>query len=212
MPVDQPESENPYFIDAESAAEMSRLMKQDRLTTTHMGGLFPEREKSEIASMHDILDLACGPGGWVMDVAYEYPKIQVTGIDISPVVIGYARAQAKSRGLENAHFRVMDALKPLDFADESFDLVNGRYLSGFMPKTAWLPLVKECVRITRPGGVVRLTELEPGPTNGQAVERISAISYEALRATGRSFSPDGRNIGITPMLGGFLRNAGCEHI
>src|SRR5437868_6919476 len=98
MPVDQPQSENPYFIDAENAAEMTRLTKQHRLTTTNMGGLFPEREKSEIASMHDILDIACGPGSWVLDVAYEYLKIQVTGIDISPVVIGYARAQAKGQG------------------------------------------------------------------------------------------------------------------
>ena len=90
MSTDPPPSENTYILDAESGTEMARLMKQDRLLTQGMGGLFPERD--DVSSMHAILDIACGPGGWVLDVAYAYPKIEVVGIDISNTMIEYARA------------------------------------------------------------------------------------------------------------------------
>ncbi len=53
MPIEHKPDENNYFIDAESATEMARLINQDRLFTENMGGLFPER--NDVSSMHDIL-------------------------------------------------------------------------------------------------------------------------------------------------------------
>jgi len=70
MPIEHKPDENNYFIDAESATEMTRLINQDRLFTENMGGLFPER--NDVSSMHDILDIACGPGGWVLEVATAF--------------------------------------------------------------------------------------------------------------------------------------------
>src|SRR6266566_1447345 len=205
-----PTSENKYFIDAENAAEMARLMHQDRLTTQGIGGVFPERP--DFSTLHDILDIACGPGGWALDVAFEHPTINVMGIDISSIMIEYARAQAWTQGLSNASFRVMDALKPLDFPDASFDLVNARFIYGFMPRTGWPLLMDECVRITRPGGTIRLTETEWHFTNSLAYETLNAMTMSSLKKAGRSFSPDGRHAGITPMLGQFLQQAQCESI
>lgn len=210
MPTEQPQSESTYFIDAESAAEMARLMLQDHLLTKGMGGLFSEQ--TDLSNVHDILDIGCGPGGWVLDVAYTYPKKRVVGIDISKLVIQYARAQAKVQWLDNAHFEVMDALKPLNFPDNSFDLVNGRFLFGFMPKAAWPNLMQECMRILRPGGILRLTECESPLASTLASETLCGMPARALHAAGQSFSPDGRNIGIVPMLGRFLRDAGYQNI
>ena len=147
------QGENTYFIDPESGAEMARLMDQDRLMTKGMGGLFPER--FDLSTMHRLLDIGCGPGGWALEVAYAHPGIEVVGIDISLTMVEYARAQARVQGLDNAHFRVMDATKLLDFPSATFDLVNGRLLVGFMPKAAWPTLIRECLRISRPGGAAR---------------------------------------------------------
>ncbi len=210
MPAELPTNGNTYIIDPESGAEMARLMNQDRLITRGMGGIFPERD--DISTMHDILDIACGPGGWVLEMAYQYPKIQIVGIDISRTMIEYARAQARSQGLENATFQVMDALKPLDFLDSAFDLVNTRYIATFMPKTAWPKLIQECTRLTRPGGTIRLTEAEVPITTSPAFEQMGSMLTRALQRTGQSFSPDGRQIAITPVLGRFLREAGCQNI
>ncbi len=211
-PADQSpgESERTYPIDAESEAEMARLIDQDKLMTTAMGGLFPER--ADLSNVSDILDIACGPGGWVHEVAYSYPQVEVVGIDISQTVINYARAHARVRKLENVHFRVMDALKPLDFPNESFDLVNARTIFAFMPPTAWSGLMQECLRLLRPGGVIRLTEIEWGFSNMPAYERYCGLCSRAMQLAGQSFSPNGLHLGITPMLSRILRDAGCQHI
>ena len=205
------EEENTYILDAESATEMARLSKQDRLITKGMGGLFSERD--DIAGMHDILDIACGPGAWVLEVAYSYPHIHVVGGDISRTMITYARTQASVQGLTNADFYVMDVLKRLDFPDNSFDLVNARFLVGFMPQKAWPTILQECLRILRPGGVLRLTEFdEPGTTNSPAFEEWLALTFSTTRKAGLTAAPDGRNFGITPLLRRFLLEAGCQVI
>ena len=107
---DSPKGENVYFSDPESGGEMTRLLSQDRLITKGMGGLFSER--SDLSGIRRILDAACGPGGWALEVASTYPEIEVVGFDVSQAMIDYARVQAQARGLENADFRVMDIQKP----------------------------------------------------------------------------------------------------
>jgi len=202
---------NTYILDAESGAEMARLMKQDRLITQGMNGVLAERD--DVATMHDILDIACGPGGWVLDVAFAHPQINVVGIDISSVMVEYARAQAATQRLDNATFRVMDVLKPLTFPDNSFDLVNARFLVGLMPAAAWPKLLEECRRITRPGGIIRLTEFdEPGLTNSPAFEQWKAITFSATRKAGLMTAPDGRHFGITPVMSRLLIDAGFEKL
>jgi hypothetical protein len=62
------------------------------------------------------------------------------------------------------------------------------------------------------GGLLRLTEGEFSLTNGKAFEQLISLSARAFKLTGRSFSPDGRQLGITPMLGRFLLDAGFEQI
>src|SRR6266550_7307709 len=103
----------------------------------------------DLASIHTILDIACGPGEWVCNVAFEHAEIDVTGIDLSRSSIQYARARAQVQRLDNVSFRTMDATKSLDFPDGSFDFVNARFLVGFMSPTDWPRLLQECMRIMR---------------------------------------------------------------
>src|SRR5579859_8069905 len=123
--TEEQKRDNTYVIDPESAAEMVRLLQQDQLMTTGMGGIFPE---IELDGVQQVLDLACGPGGWALDVAYNYSDMEVVGVDISERMIAYATVQAQVQQRNNVSFRVMDILQPLDFPDASFDLVNARFI------------------------------------------------------------------------------------
>lgn len=209
---DPAQYKNTYFTDPESATEMARLTLQDRLATKGMGGLFSEQTELDFSKLHDILDLACGPGTWVLDVAHAYPKIEVVGVDISQIMISYAHAQARVQGLNNASFQVMNILEPLDFSDDAFDIINARFILAFMSPDTWPKLLQECMRKLHPGGILRLTEFEWGITNSLATERIGEMVVRAHKLAGNSFSPDGRHVGITPMLGRLLRTAGYEHV
>ncbi len=203
-------SDNVYFNDPENVAEMARLLGQDRLITKGMGGLFSEQ--IDLSDIHRILDAACGPGGWALEVAFTYPEIEVVGIDVSRAMIDYANAQTRVQGLDNASFQVMDILKPLDFPDGSFDLVNARFIN-FLPAAAWPQLMQEIGRITRSGGAIRLTESEWWYfTNSPALENLNAMIIRALKLQGESFSQSGRFTGVLPMLGRFLLDAGCVNV
>src|SRR2546422_10982723 len=61
MSTDVPPGENSYVIDAEDAAEMARLLEQDRLLTQGMGGIFPEntdRKSTRLNSSHGYISYA----------------------------------------------------------------------------------------------------------------------------------------------------------
>ncbi|HLJ36396.1 MAG TPA: methyltransferase domain-containing protein [Ktedonobacteraceae bacterium] len=208
--METPPLEGNTFVIDESTAEMTWLLNQDQILTKGMGELFPE--SIDLSNVKNILDVACGPGGWVLDVARHYPDVEVIGFDIGKDMINYARAHASARGLRNAHFMVMDALRPFDFPDNSFDFVNARTMVGFMFPAAWPRLLQEMMRVCRPGGTIRLTEFELPVTNSPAFEQIGEMCIHATQLAKRNFSPDTRHFGITPMLGRFLRDAGCRSI
>ena len=201
--------EHGYVIDAENAAEMARLMLQDRLLTKTLGGLVPEQ--LDLSQVFRVLDVACGPGGWLLDLGMQYPHIQGMGIDISQLMIDYASSQAASQGLPNVQFRVMDATGPLDFPNCTFDLVNAR-LIGFFPPSLWPKLLKELLRITRPGGTIRLTETEMSVSNSPALEQEHTWFFQSFWKAGQSFSSNGHRLTITAMLAPLLRQAGCSNV
>ncbi|GHO42776.1 class I SAM-dependent methyltransferase [Ktedonospora formicarum] len=207
------ERQDTYALDPEDMAEMVRLMRQDRLLSKGMGGLFPELDNQLPSSYDRIIDIGCGPGDWVLNVAYEYPEVEVVGIDISKLMIHYARDQAKTMERENAIFMEGNVLQPLPFSDNSFDLVNARFMTGFVLREAWPSVVNELYRITRPGGILRLTELDTGGvSNSGALEDLLYLTTKMMHQLGYGFSPSGRTFGVTPMLGKFLRDAGCQDI
>jgi ubiquinone/menaquinone biosynthesis C-methylase UbiE len=194
-----------YFINQELVEEMVRLNRQAALVTQEMGGELAEQQ--EIAAFNDVLDLACGPGEWAMQVARSSPHFQVVGVDKSRRMIAYAqaKAEAQERGVA---FRVMDITQPLDFADRSFDLVNGRFLLSFMKREQWLPLLTECFRILRPGGVVRISEQESGFANDPVYQQYMDLWGTAWRKAGHAFASTPAYIGVTVELKNLMRQAG----
>lgn len=199
-----------FLIDPENGAEMVRLTNQHRLLTQYMGGIFPQ--DIDTAPLQHVLDLACGPGDWVQDVAFERQDIDVIGIDSSRSLITHALAMASVQGLDNAFFQVMDIRKPLDFDDDSFDLIQARLLTSILSPAEWPGLLAECRRILRPGGIMRLVEAEWPETNSPAIQRLGRIVIQALRQVGRSYSPDGQQLGTLAILVPLLRDAGLTQV
>lgn len=198
--------ENTYIVDPEHTAELVRLIAQDRSMNEVMGNLIPEQV--DLTDVERILDVACGPGGWALEVAFKYQDIEVVGIDISELTIRYATSQAQVQKRPNVTFSTMDARKPLEFPDGDFGLVNARFMAAFLPSQEWPEVVREFARITRFGGTIILTEadvFEAGSTNSSALEELNALCLEAVRRTGLETR-------ITPLLDQFLHKAGCQHI
>lgn len=200
-----------YFIDAESAAEMARLIQLDMFVTQAMEGVLAEQTIP--AEFSQILDLGCGPGGWVLSAAHAYPKVEIAGIDISKTMISYANARARSQGLNNASFQVMDATQPLDFSDDTFDLINERLMTGSVRFAQWPHVLKECFRISRSGAIMRMTDLDhAGVTTGAAFYEYDELVRAAKKRAGYSYFPHKLLSSFTLMLPVLLRDAGYKDV
>jgi ubiquinone/menaquinone biosynthesis C-methylase UbiE len=212
MTQDDSQSEkNTYLLDPESPDEMARLLTLDRFLTKAMGG--PLASIPELPERAHILDLACGPGGWAIDVASKYPSSEVVGVDISHIMTDYARISADIRKVSNVSFALADVTKTLPFSDGTFDIVNARFLVAVLPRKAWQPFISECTRVLRPQGVLLLTEaIDYGVTNSPAFERMQALTARGIWQASYGFSVDGRTVDVSFMLPHLLRNVGYSDI
>ncbi|KAI8391036.1 uncharacterized protein BYT42DRAFT_555350 [Radiomyces spectabilis] len=109
-----------------------------------------------------VLDVACGTGVWVLEMATDYPITQFYGIDLSvqyPLDIKPA----------NAHFIQADVTQGLPFEDSHFDYIHMRMTYKCFSRDEWTIIVKEIRRVLKPGGYVEFREVDPimksvGPT------------------------------------------------
>lgn len=202
------EQKGTYFVaDKNKREELERLVIQDRMVTAAMGGVLAEQP--DVSSLQRVLDISCGPGNWALEIARAYPSLSLVGIDISPLMIEYANAQAQEQQLsDRVTFLVMDALMKLDFPDASFGLVNLRFGSSFLRTWEWSPLINEMLRVTRPNGVLRITDsMIVNETTSEAMRRFFGVLIHVGYKTGRSYSED--PAGVTGHLEQLLRQHGC---
>ena len=203
-----------YYVQAkrkkEKKEEIARIELEGQLSDATMKG--PLAEQLDPTIFHQVLDVACGTGGWVIEAALAYPQMRLIGIDINRPLVEAACVQAEARQLtERVSFQVMDALAPLEFPNESFDLVNMRVASSFLRTWEWPELLLELLRVLRPGGVVRVTEPEMArDTNSQALLRCNEQSVRALYRAGHYYEEDYR--GVSTHLPRLLSNHGWKNV
>jgi ubiquinone/menaquinone biosynthesis C-methylase UbiE len=197
--MEEPSNLNTYVFDADNPTELARLIHQDRIITQAMGGPLSS-VVVDPSTLRNIVDLGCGPGGWVLDVAFALPDAEVEGFDSSQPMVDYANARARTQQLPNASFGAMDITHPFELPDAAFDLVNARFLMGVLKREAWQPFLDECHRILRPGGLLRLTEAaEFGQTTSVAVDKLLTLTRQALYQLGYGFTSE-QGMYILPKL------------
>jgi ubiquinone/menaquinone biosynthesis C-methylase UbiE len=196
--------------DRSNKEEMTRLTLQDQMLTASMGGVLPEQPDPSM--LQRVLDVGCGTGGWLIEVARMYPTIpRLVGVDISDRMIAYAQAQAAAQQVnDRVEFHTMDALRRLEFPAGFFDLVNQRLGLSFVRTWDWLNLLREFERITRPGGVIRLTEADMVESTSTGLTRREQLLLRAFHQAGHFFVPE--QDGITRELVPLLQRYGLQTI
>ncbi|HLI69130.1 MAG TPA: methyltransferase domain-containing protein [Ktedonobacteraceae bacterium] len=207
----KPEHPSTYFVeDRSNLDEMNRLQIQDRMLTEGMGGVLVEQPDSE--RFERVLDVGCGTGGWLIEVAKTYPSISLlVGIDISQRMLDFARARAEAEGVsDRVEFHVMDALRMLEFPNDFFSLVNQRLGWGYLRTWDWPKLLQEFQRVARPGGVVRVTESDLGRNTSSAAMQLIELSQKAFYQSGHLFTPTGD--GVIGQLARLLQRHGLQNV
>ncbi len=147
-----------------------------------------------------ILDVGCGTGRWLAEMAQEFPRAEAIGIDLTPPENGSAMFPP------NCQFQQANLLNSLPFEDHSFDFVHQRLLLFAIPAARWPQLIQELVRVTRVQGWIELTEVDPLFQHiGPATERVLDLVIRAGQQLGIDMS-------IAHNIGPLLRAAELTHV
>ncbi len=122
------------------------------------GRLHPEQ--IAVNTMQSVLDLGCGRGEWIFDLAKRHPKLRIYGIDSDEEALHQATVRRNTSSLHQVEFRQMNLLQGLPIPDAFVDFVHMRQVARYMKPEAWLPTIRECIRALRPRGWLNIVELE----------------------------------------------------
>lgn len=97
----------------------------------------------------NVLELATGTGVGAKLLNQHFPAMSITATDISREYINYA---LKGNSNPKIEFKVQDATNLEDFQDNQFDIVYQIFLLHEVPKLERENILKEQIRVLRPGG------------------------------------------------------------
>jgi ubiquinone/menaquinone biosynthesis C-methylase UbiE len=227
-------------IEQQQIMRVQEDLEFQRILLEEMGELLPTKLLAEcdLSRARTVLEIGCGVGEWLRAVARQYPDLQCIGIDEDALQVKVANALAQRDCLAQVAFIVheINDISPPLFPQGSFDLVHLSFLGRFILTVNYPALAQVCAALCRPGGMLCWTEAELPITNSPACELLTSLVCEAVQRAGQSFIAESmwqvtelfaadskmmetegsvykrRDLGITPMLGRWLRDAGSGAI
>lgn len=103
------------------------------------------------------VDLGCGAGQLVLELARKTPGLHVTGIDLSEKMLSDARMSAKLAGLEDRVDFRLGNVGEIPFPDQSLDLVIST--ASLHHWTDPVKVLNEIDRVLKPGGAFYILDL-----------------------------------------------------
>jgi len=128
----------------------------------HCGGISQPKAmavKAGITESEKVLDLCSGFGSSLRFLAKNY-NIQGYGLDISPYMIEQAKRRTREEGLQRKVIHLQGDVYHVPWPDNSFDVVWGE--DGWCYLDAKEALIKEAVRVLKPGGSFHLLDFGGG--------------------------------------------------
>lgn len=162
----------------------------------------------------DVLDIGCGSGLALMQMAKNYPNSRFRGVDIEPKAIERARMAAQKAHLTNLTFEVGDATH-LD-AMEQYDLITAFDAIHDQPYPD--QVLKAIHKALKPGGLLLMQDIDLSSHLDQNLSHpMSTLLYtiSCLHCMPVSLAQGGMGLGATwgrETAEHFLRNAGFENI
>jgi ubiquinone/menaquinone biosynthesis C-methylase UbiE len=122
-----------------------------------------------------VLDVACGTGRTLLQMATTLPNAKLYGLDLSPYYLQVARKLL--RDIADASL-VAENAEAMPFCDDYFDAVTSVYLFHELPKNARRNVLREMFRVLRPGGIVAVQDSAQHLEAGQVAYFLERFADE----------------------------------
>ena len=127
-----------------------------------------------------IVDLACGSGAFLENLARTFPRARLAGVDLSQPYLAEARRRSGVGALALAN------VERLPFADASLDAVTCVYLFHELPPRVRPLVAAEVARVLKPGGYLAFADsIQPcdEPRLERMLEAFPAYFHEPFFGT-----------------------------
>ncbi len=138
------------------------------------------------------LEVGCGSGAMLADLARDNPTGRTVGLDLAPGMVKASRRRIARAGLDQTDVALCDA-SGLAFGDASLDAVTSSYVLDILPTERIVASLEEFFRVLKPGGRVVLVNVTPG-------EKRRHMLPELLYRTGLPLTGNCRGIRAEPLL------------
>ncbi|CAO3598195.1 unnamed protein product [Absidia cylindrospora] len=125
-----------------------------------------------------VLDVACGSGVWILEMAHEFPNTEFYGFDVSEMYPTTIRPS-------NTFFCLFDMSRGFPYPDEYFDFIRMHDVHTCFPSTDTEFIMREIRRCLKKGGYTELREMDfiihdPGPTTAMftSIDSLTAIKLQ----------------------------------
>ena len=190
----------PYLFEKDRR-EIDRLNQQHVLLRTACSG---HNYFVPVTKPRRILDVASGTGIWGREVAKHFGQAVVWNVDKDEAI--YLQAQ-RVDGFFPRNWRFQQWTYPdlLPFEDAIFDYVHARFMALVIPAARWPAMIREMLRVVRPGGYIGLME-------GGLYQTVSPTMNLLQEAGIRLLSGYGLEPNAGPCLAEWAREAGVVNL
>lgn len=116
-----------------------------------------------------VLDVGCGGGQFVIQLAKLRADLVINGLDLSPQQVQRARKRAVLAGLRAEFFQ--GSALDLPFESETYDLVYS--IASIKHWPDYLAGLRECLRLVKPGGLLAIAEVDKNCSKETAADFVS---------------------------------------
>jgi len=157
--------------------------------------IIPPISRKVASEGHDLrlLDVACGTGRALLQLAAAHPRLRYCGLDLSPYYLQYARellADVEDLSL------VADNAEAMPFRDGTFDIVTSVHLFHELPRDARRNVYREIYRLLRPGGLLVIQDSGQQSDGAEIAFFLARFSSEFHEPYHRDYVRDDMGIAL----------------
>jgi demethylmenaquinone methyltransferase/2-methoxy-6-polyprenyl-1,4-benzoquinol methylase len=136
---------------------------------------------AEIQEGQQVLDVACGTGRATLDLAKAVgTSVQLDALDLSDDMLGQARAKLERAGLGSRVVFKQGNARALPYPDGTFDILYNGYMFDLIPIDGFLPILKEFLRVLKPGGKTILVNVSKPDSRKTFYETVYEIGAAVM--------------------------------